>query len=253
MKAECQKKFEEAKAKYEADMKAFIDAGGEKKGIKRKADKSAKKKKDPAAPKKPAGGAFGCFLAKNRAAFTEEVKGQPVTAITKLASDRWKKLGEDEKKVFQEEYEKKKAEYEEAKKSYVPLPSAENEETEKPAKKARLSKEQKEAAKQSKAAEKAEAKLKKADEKKAKADAKVKAKAKAKSKAGKKSADEEPSVELTPAVAAKAEKAGLKDTLVKLASMPAVASSGKSHTAILKALEESDGLLHKAKRALLGA
>ena len=32
-------------------MKAFIDAGGEKKGIKRKADKSAKKKKDPAAPK----------------------------------------------------------------------------------------------------------------------------------------------------------------------------------------------------------
>ena len=61
------------------------------------------------------------------------MKGQPVTAITKLASDRWKKLGEDEKKVFQEEYEKKKAEYEEAKKSYVPLPSAENEETEKPA------------------------------------------------------------------------------------------------------------------------
>ena len=133
VKAEYQKKFEEAKVKYEADMKAFLDAGGEKKGTKRKADKGSKPKKDPAAPKKPAGGAFGCFLAKNRAAFTKEVEGQPVTAITKLASEKWKKLSEDEKKVYQEEYETKKAEYEEAKKSYVPLPSAENEETAKPA------------------------------------------------------------------------------------------------------------------------
>ena len=133
VKAEYQKKFEEAKVKYEADMKAFLDAGGEKKGTKRKAEKGSKPKKDPAAPKKPAGGAFGCFLAKNRAAFTKEVEGQPVTAITKLASEKWKKLSEDEKKVYQEEYETKKAEYEEAKKSYVPLPSAENEETVKPA------------------------------------------------------------------------------------------------------------------------
>ena len=146
-KAVYQKKFEEAKAKYEADMKAFLEAGGEKKGIKRKADKVTKKK-DPAAPKKPAGGAFGCFLAKNRAAFMEETKGQPITAVTKLASDRWKKLSEDDKKVFQEEYELKKAQYEEAKKSYVPLPSAEDEEIEKPAKKARASKGEKDAANQ---------------------------------------------------------------------------------------------------------
>ena len=114
-------------------MKAFLDAGGEKKTTKRKAEKSAKPKKDPDAPKKPAGGAFGCFLAKNRAAFTEECKGQPVTAVTKLASERWKKLSEDKKKVFQKEYEAKKAEYEEAKKSYVPpLPSVTNEEAEQP-------------------------------------------------------------------------------------------------------------------------
>ena len=65
-KAEYQKKFEEAKAKYEEDMKAFLEADGEKKGIKRKADEVAKKK-HPAAPKKPAGGAFGCVPAKNRA------------------------------------------------------------------------------------------------------------------------------------------------------------------------------------------
>ena len=125
-KAIYQKKFEEAKAKYDADMAAFLEAGGEKKSIKRKAEKSAKRKKDPAAPKKPAGGAFGCFLAKNRATFTEECKGQPVTAITKMASDRWKKLSEEDKKVYQEDYEAKRAEYEEAMKSYVPLPSTDN-------------------------------------------------------------------------------------------------------------------------------
>mmetsp|Transcript_918 Transcript_918/g.2176 ORF Transcript_918/g.2176 Transcript_918/m.2176 type:complete len:312 (+) Transcript_918:71-1006(+) len=259
VKAEYQKKFEDAKAKYEADMKAFLDAGGEKKGIKRKAEKASKPKKDPAAPKKPAGGAFGCFLAKNRAAFTKEVEGQPITAITKLASEKWKKLGEDEKKVYQEEYEAKKAEYEEAKKSYVPLPSAENEETAKPAKKARLSKEEKAAAKQTKDLEKE----KKVAEKKAKTDAKAgkakaKAKASPKNKAGAKglsmkSTPEAPSVELAPAVAAKAEKAGLKDVLEKLAARPDVVKSGKSHTAMLKALEESGGLLHPAKRALLGA
>ena len=181
-KAAYQKKYEEAKVKYEEAMKAFLDAGGEKKSVKRKAEKTAKAKKDPAAPKKPAGGAFGCFLAKNRAAFTEEVKGQPVTAITKLASEKWKSLNEDDKKVYQEEYEAKKAEYEEAKRSYVPLPSAENDEAEKPAKKPRLSKEQKEAAKQTKDAEKESAKEKKAAEKQAKADAKT-AKAKAKAKA----------------------------------------------------------------------
>ena len=126
-KAVYQKMFEAAKAKYEADMAAFLEAGGEKKSTKRKAEKSSKRKKDPAAPKKPAGGAFGCFLSKNRAAFTEECKGQPVTAITKLASDRWKALGEDEKKIYQADYEAKKAEYEEAMKSYVPLPSADDE------------------------------------------------------------------------------------------------------------------------------
>ncbi|CAE7569602.1 SSRP1, partial [Symbiodinium sp. CCMP2456] len=168
VKAEYQKKFDEAKAKYEADMKAFLDAGGEKKGTKRKADKASKPKKDPAAPKKPAGGAFGCFLAKNRAAFTKEVEGQPITAITKLASEKWKNLSEDEKKVYQAEYETKKAEYEEAKKSYVPLPSAEKEETGKPAKKARLSKEGKAVAKQTKDLEKE----KKVAEKKEKMDAK---------------------------------------------------------------------------------
>ena len=125
-------------AKYDADMNAFTDAGG---GIKRKADTQATK--DPAAPKKPVGGGFGCFLAQNRAAFSKDVKGQPVAAVTKLASKKWKHLSEDEKKVYQEEYEIKQAEYEQAKKLYVRL--ATYREAEKPVKNARLAKENKEA------------------------------------------------------------------------------------------------------------
>ena len=73
-------------------MKAFLEAGGEKKAIKKKGKKDIKKKKDPQAPKKPAGGAYGCFLAKNRAAFMKECSGQPVTAVTKLASAKWKDI-----------------------------------------------------------------------------------------------------------------------------------------------------------------
>ena len=34
--------------------------------------------------------------------FMKEVVGQPATAVSKLASARWKALGEDEKKVYQD-------------------------------------------------------------------------------------------------------------------------------------------------------
>ena len=75
---------------------AFLEAGGEKqKGSaalrteKRKA-KEGNKQKDPNAPKKPAGGAYGQFLAEKRTEFTKKCAGQPVTAITKMASVEWK-------------------------------------------------------------------------------------------------------------------------------------------------------------------
>ena len=257
-----QEKFVAAKAKYDEDMKAFLEAGGEKKAIKKKGKKDIKKKKDPQAPKKPAGGAYGCFLAKNRAAFMKECSGQPVTAVTKLASAKWKELSDEDKKIYEEEFQKKKEEYQEAMKSYVPLSSADGDD-EPPAKK-RKTKEAKEGAaeaaksKESKAAEKADAKAAKAqakaEAKEAKeAKAKAKAEAKPKGKAKAKAADANAGVKLEPAVAAKAEKAGWKDVLVKLAARPDVIASGKSQTAMLQALEKVNGLLHPARRALLGA
>ena len=39
-----QKKFQEAQAKYDVDMKAFLDAGGEKKTIQKKSKKRQKRK-----------------------------------------------------------------------------------------------------------------------------------------------------------------------------------------------------------------
>ena len=243
-KAVYQKKFQEAQAKYEIDMKAFLDAGGEKKTIQRKGKASKEKKgnkvKDPEAPKKPAGGAYGCFLAKNRAAFQKECVGQPVTAVTKLASTKWKELNAEEKKIYEDEYQAKKEAYQEAMKSYVPkaVPDAEEEQDgeveEAPVKKART--------------EKAAVK------KMPKATDKATDKATTANKASKAKANTlKAEVELQATVAAKAEKLGLKDGLLKLAARPDVKASGKSQGDMLKALEEHRGLLHPAKRALLGA
>lgn len=119
--AKYQKMYEGAKAKYEKDLAAFLAAGGEMKAKKSKKDKKEKKSVDPNKPKQPAGGAYGCFLAKNRAAFMKEVgPGKAVTAVSKLASEKWKVIADAEKQPFQKEFEKKQAAYKKAMETYVP-------------------------------------------------------------------------------------------------------------------------------------
>jgi hypothetical protein len=112
--------YQTAKSKYEKDMAAFLAAGGEVKARKSKKDKKEKKAKDPNRPKKPAGGAFGCFLAKNRPQFMKECTGKPITAVTKLAGERWKLLSSTDKSVFETEYQTKMKEYKKAMETYVP-------------------------------------------------------------------------------------------------------------------------------------
>jgi len=130
-KAPYEKKYQEAKAKFDTDMKAFLAAGGVKKGKKEKKAKGSKKDaKDPDRPRKPAGGAYGCFLDQNRAELAKECKGLPVTAVSKLASERWKTLSAAAKAPYEEAYKKKAAAYAEAMKTYVPPPSAEKDEEE---------------------------------------------------------------------------------------------------------------------------
>merc|ERR1719265_2134954 len=117
-KAPFQKKYVEAKAKFDKDMAAYLAAGGEiAKGAraqrteKRKA--KAKQKKDPNAPKKPFGGAYGVFLAENREKITKSLPegSNKTTDVTKAAGEQWKKLSEKAKMPYQDKYDKKMKAY----------------------------------------------------------------------------------------------------------------------------------------------
>jgi len=121
-KAPYQKKYEQAKVKFDKDMAAFLAAGGEVvKGAralrteKRKAKEGGKmkKKKDANAPKKPAGGAYGVFLAENRENIIKSLPAgsNKTTDVAKAAGEQWKKLSEKAKKPYQDKYEKKMEEY----------------------------------------------------------------------------------------------------------------------------------------------
>merc|ERR1712232_1306800 len=59
--------------------------------------------------------------------------------------------------------------------------------------------------------------------------------------------------EIPPAILAKAEKAGMVDVLGKLLSRDDVKAKGITPKDALTALEDTSGLLHKARLALLGA
>lgn len=63
-------------------------------------------------PKKITGGAFGRYLAENRAALLRELPGQRATAAVKLASQRFKALNDDAKAKYQKMYEVAKQKYE---------------------------------------------------------------------------------------------------------------------------------------------
>jgi len=148
-KAVYQQQYEAAKEKYEKDLKAFEAAGGVREKIARKGkDGKVKKAKDPDAPKRPVGGAYGVFLEENREAIVKTLpKGYKVTDIGKAAGAQWKTLSEKEQKPYQEKFQKKNEEYKAAMEEYkklhgknAPVDDEEEEEQEPPSKKARLAK-----------------------------------------------------------------------------------------------------------------
>jgi len=252
------KKFVVAQAKYNTDLAAFLAAGGEKtKGAaalrseKKKAKEgklAGKKQKDPNAPKRPAGGAYGCFMAANRATFQKQCPGS-ITGISKLAGEKWKAIAAGEKEKYEKEYKVKADAYKEAMKSYVPPPSAkesEDEIEESPAKKAKVSQADKKVAKEGAKADKVAAK----EEKKASAAAKKASKSVGKAGKG---AAQEPEVDIPATVLAKADKAGLTGALKKLLCRDDIKESKITPAQAMTALEGAGGLLHKARGALLGA
>merc|ERR1712048_1363536 len=85
---------------------------------KRKA-KDGKKKKDPNAPKKPAGGAYGVWLAENRPKIVSSLpQGRKITDVTKAAGVEWKALSDAAKKPYEAKYAKKQGEFEKAMEEY---------------------------------------------------------------------------------------------------------------------------------------
>merc|ERR1712028_192477 len=85
---------------------------------KRKA-KDGKKKKDPNAPKRPAGGGYGQFLADNRSKIVASLpKDHKMTDVGKAAGVQWKALSDAAKKPYEEKYQKKQATYKAAMEEY---------------------------------------------------------------------------------------------------------------------------------------
>merc|ERR1712194_703392 len=67
---------------------------------------------DPNAPKKPAGGAYGVFLAENRAEIVNSLpKGHKMTDVAKAAGVQWRALSDAAKTPYEQKYQKKQSEY----------------------------------------------------------------------------------------------------------------------------------------------
>lgn len=136
-KAPIEKRAADLKAQYEKDMVAFKEAGGVA-GAKRKeakdakagkAAKKAKKETEADKPKKPVGGAYGLFLAENRAQIVKDLPAgsNPITAVAKKAGEMFKALTEAQKAPHEAKYQEKKAKYDEELKAWTAAKGAEAE------------------------------------------------------------------------------------------------------------------------------
>merc|ERR1712137_930435 len=124
-KAPYRQKDEAAKAKYDHDLKRFLEAGGQRsKGAvalrtEKRAAKDAKTAKDLNQPKKPAGGGYGVFLAEKREQITKSLpEGHKITDVVKAAGKKWTALSEEAKKPFEAEFAQKMEDYKKAMEKY---------------------------------------------------------------------------------------------------------------------------------------
>merc|ERR1712050_383566 len=87
--------------------------------MERKAKEEKRAKKDPNAPKKPVGGAYGVFLAENRAKIVASLpKDHKMVDVAKAGGVQWKALSDAAKKPYEAKYQKKQEEYKKALEEY---------------------------------------------------------------------------------------------------------------------------------------
>merc|ERR1712151_324371 len=190
-----------------------------------------RKARDPDAPKKLGGGAFGRWLAENRGEVRKSLPSDhKITDVTKKAGEMWKALPDDEKQKYEEIYKKAKEQYVKEMEAYKAKQKAEQPEEEVP-----------------------EAKTPK-KRKVAKDKGDMSATKRARTDQNKRKANPEPvGVELGDDILSKARAVGYESQLKNLSLRPDVVASGKLASELLKALEASNGLVNPAKRALLDA
>merc|ERR1719335_1085926 len=74
-----------------------------------------KKKKDPNAPKQPAGGGYGVFLSENRDKIVKSLPADhKMTDVGKAAGEQWRALPAAAKKPYEEKYQKLMVEFRKA-------------------------------------------------------------------------------------------------------------------------------------------
>lgn len=225
------KPFEEKaarlKAEYEAAMQEFKADGGVvvRKSKKDKGD--AKPKKDPDAPKRPAGGGYGVYLNEHR----EEIKktlpaDHKITDVSKAAGAKWKSLSETEKKKYDDKYHERKLEYDTALQEYKatrPAPAVE---------------------------EQAKSPLAKAFKRQMGEDSQKKEPRPKKVRTSK--GESKHDIKIDESVLAEARKAQLEGALKNLANRPEIVALELKADRILSTLKAHNGLVNSAKHALLG-
>lgn len=261
-KAKYEKQAADAKVKYEEELKAYTEAGGvvgqkrkEKKDAKKaKADKALKKEANADRPKKPAGGAYGVWLNKNRKEIQKSLPaGSPCTAVAPVASARWKAMSEADKAPFLKEYEELKAKYDTEMKAWKEAKgaAAEEEGEEEDGEEEEQKGSSSEASPEKKAAKKASPKKRSAPAPNSEESAAPAKKAKGSSKGKKAASATSQDSAIDAEIMKQATALNMGGALKNLAERKDV--SHFSADKLLGALKTNDGLVNKARMALLGA
>jgi len=269
MSAEAKKPFEERaaelKSTYDKAMEEFKNAGGQvgkrrlekSEGKQAKADKKAKKDAQrsegkPTRPPSP----YWLWLGENREALAKEAGSTKPPVVAKLASEKWKAVSEEDKKPFEAKATELRAAYDKAVEEWKSNGGGEDGAKQGSPRNRKADAAKTPAAKQGtsrkRKADKAEtppAKLPRAPRER---DSSKKAPV-AQGKSRGKAAPAMAAVVLEKDIAEKAEKAGFTSVLQKFLACEDVVASGKSQAEAFQALEAVGGLMHPARRALLGA
>jgi len=237
-----EKRAAELKVSCAKEMEDFKSQGGVPAPRKTKAGKEEKKVKDENAPKKPAGGAYGCFLSDKRKEITDSLpQGSKVTDVSKKAGELWKAVSEEEKNKYEAIYKQKSEDYKAALEEYKKNGGQEANDAE-----------EAEEAEEAEKVEDSKAPVKPEPKKRAAKESKDEPAAK-RGRKTKETQETKEELTLDSEVCAAAAKLGFETALKNLAGRPEVKASGKSAQELLEALKSSNGLVNPARRALLGA